>query len=404
MNSRERVLLAFDHRESDRVPIDLSGHRSSGIAALLYPKLRKYLGLPEKKVRIYDPIQQLAIVDEDVLDLFGIDTIEMGRGFSLDEKDWRDWVLPDGTPCQLPVWILPEREEKRWVVRSKSGRIIAQLPDGALYFEQAYYPFLEKDDLEAIPDVLDECMWTTMNAPPGEMDDQLLRDGARRLRATTDRAILGIFGGNLLEMGQFLYRNDQFLTLLAMEPGKVHAFLDKIIGFHLANLERFLRLVGDSIDIVVFGDDLGMQHGPQVSPEMYREFFKPRHKLMWERTKALAPVKVMLHCCGGVYELLPDLIDAGLDAINPVQISCRNMEPWRLKKEFGKDLVFWGGGCDTQQVLPNATPREVRNHVMKQVEIWKHQGGYVFQQVHNILANVPPANVVAMFDAVKSVR
>jgi uroporphyrinogen decarboxylase len=160
--------------------------------------------------------------------------------------------------------------------------------------------------------------------------------------------------------------------------------------------------VGDSIDIIKFGDDLGMQSGPQVSPKMYREFFKPRHKLMWMRAKQLANVIVMLHCCGGVRELLPDLIDAGLDAINPVQISCAGMDAAELKAEFGKEMVFWGGGCDTQTILPDATPEEVRRHVKEQVRILSPGGGFVFQQVHNILAYVSPANVVAMFEAVRA--
>jgi uroporphyrinogen decarboxylase len=134
---------------------------------------------------------------------------------------------------------------------------------------------------------------------------------------------------------------------------------------------------------------------------MYRRIFKPRHKLMWETAKSLAPVKVMLHCCGGVRELLPDLIDAGLDAINPVQISCRGMEPEGLKRDFGRDIVFWGGGCDTREILPLGSPRTVREHVRRQVEIMSKGGGFVFQQVHNILANVPPENIVAMFDAVR---
>ena len=127
MTSRERVLTSLNHREPDRVPVDLSGHRSSGIAALLYPKLRQYLGFPPRPVRVYDPVQQLAIVDDDVLDRFGIDTIELGRGFALRDEDWADWVLPDGTACEMPVWTLPEREEKRWVIRSKTGRVILSL-------------------------------------------------------------------------------------------------------------------------------------------------------------------------------------------------------------------------------------------------------------------------------------
>jgi uroporphyrinogen decarboxylase len=406
MIPRQRILAAMNHKEPDRVPVDFSGHRSSGIAAILYPKLRDYLGLPKRPVRVYDPIQQLAIVDDDVLDLFGVDTIELGRGFALTDNDWADWILPDGTPCKMPVWVVPEREEKRWVLRSKTGRIISQLTDGSLYFEQTYYPFYDHDDFSAIPEAMNESMWCTIASPPGPLADgpkggAAFREGARKFRASTDRAILGLFGGNLFEMGQFLYRNDNFLLLLALEPDKIHKFLDHIVEIHLKNLERYLGLVGECIDIIVFGDDLGMQTGPQISPEMYREFFKPRHKILWERAKSLADVKVLLHCCGGVRELLPDLIDAGLDAINPVQISCRGMDAEELKKEYGRELVFWGGGCDTQRILPLGTPDEIRNHVHTQINTLKNGGGFVFQQVHNILANVPPENVAAMFEAVR---
>ena len=144
-----------------------------------------------------------------------------------------------------------------------------------------------------------------------------------------------------------------------------------------------------------------MQTGPQMSPAMYREFFKPRHSLLWHRAKQLANVKVMLHSCGGIRELIPDLIEAGLDAVNPVQISCRGMDAKGLKADFGKDLVFWGGGCDTQTVLPRGTPEEVRRHVRQQVEILSPGGGFVFQQVHNVMANVPPDNIVAMLEAIR---
>jgi uroporphyrinogen decarboxylase len=408
MNSRERIMCAFNHQEPDRVPIDFSGHRSSGISPILYPRLRAFLGLPPRPVRVYDPIQQMAIVDEDMLDLFGVDTIELGRGFALNDEDWADWVLPDGSPCQMPVWALPEREENRWIIRGKSGKIIAQMPDGVQYFNQAYYPFYEEDNLDMLQEALDECMWSAIASPPGPLvsgpdGDQLFVQGAKKLRASTDRAILGLFGGNLLELGEFLYRNDKFLMLLVLDPARVHDFLDRLVEMHLENLEKYLELVGEYIDIIVFGDDLGMQTGPRISPEMYREFFKPRHSKMWKRVKELANVKVMLHCCGGVRELLPDLIDAGLDAINPVQISCRGMEPGKLKADFGDKLVFWGGGCDTQYILPLGTPDEVRDHVRQNIEIFKKRGGFVFQQVHNILANVPPVNVVAMFDVVNAV-
>jgi uroporphyrinogen decarboxylase len=405
MTPRDRVRTSLDHRQPDRVPVDFGGHRSSGIAAVAYAKLRKALGLPQRPIRVYDPIQQLAIVDDDVLERFHVDTIELGRGFAQDDQYWADWTLPDGTPCQMPQWALPERADGQWVLRAESGRVVGRMPDGALYFEQCYWPYLDHDDLDRLPEALAETIWVAMRTPPGPLamgqhGEQALADGARHLRAHTDRAILALFGGNLLEIGQFLYRNDNFLMLLAANPRRAHEFLDRLTEIHLRNLERFLAAVGPSIDIIVFGDDLGMQKGPQMSPAMYREFFKPRHAAMWRRAKELADVKVMLHCCGGVRPLLADLIEAGLDAINPVQISCSGMDPAGLKRDFGRELTFWGGGCDTHATLPCGTPAEIRQHVRQQIEIFQPDGGFVFQQVHNILANVPPENVIAMFDAV----
>jgi len=387
--------------------VDFGGHRSSGIAAIAYRRLRQALGLDERPIRVYDPIQQLAIIDEDVLDRFEVDTIELGRGFAREDEHWVDWTLPDGTPCQMPAWAAPQREEGRWVLKSESGRVVGQMPDGALYFEQTYWPFLEDDDPARLPEALAECMWVAMRTPPGPLvmgrfGDEALAEGARQLRRHTDRAILALFGGNLLEIGQFLYRNDKFLALLAEDPRRVHRFLDRLVQIHLENLEHFLGVVGPYIDIIVFGDDLGMQSGPQISPRMYREFFKPRHAAMWQRAKELADVKVMLHCCGGVRPLLKDLIEAGLDAINPVQISCAGMDARELKAEFGRELSFWGGGCDTQTVLAKGTPEQVRRHVRRQVAILSPGGGFVFQQVHNVLADVPPENVIAMFEAVNS--
>ena len=296
------------------------------------------------------------------------------------------------------------------MLRSKSGRILATMPDGALYFEQAYWPWVDQEDpdINDIPSAMDESMWCAFASPPGPLgaktDDgrDPLAEGAEKLRESTDRAILGLFGGNLLEIGQFLYRNDRFFMLMAGEPTRARAFLEKLTEMHMANLEQYLASVGAYIDVIVFGDDLGMQTGPQMSPQMYRDLFKPYHAMMWKRAKELADVKINLHCCGGVRELLPDLIEAGLDAINPVQVSCQGMALTDLKRDFGKDLVFWGGGCDTRDVLPNGTPEDIAKHVREQVDIFGRSGGFVFQQVHNTMTNIPPESIVAMLDAVNA--
>lgn len=181
---------------------------------------------------------------------------------------------------------------------------------------------------------------------------------AKRLRETSPRAILGLFGGNLLGIGQLTYGMDKFFMLMASDPKQAHAFLDRAVEFHLANLEKFLSSVGQYIDAIVFNDDLGMQTGPLVSLAMYREFIKPRHKLLWNRVNQLAPIKIILHSCGSIRAFLRDLIEAGVDAINPVQISAAGMDAKQLKAEFGRDLTFWGGGCDTQSVLRVHVPAD----------------------------------------------
>ena len=166
------------------------------------------------------------------------------------------------------------------------------------------------------------------------------------------------------------------------------------------NLREVLGAVGPSADVVLFGDDFGMQTGPQMSTTMYREFYKERERKLWGEAKRLAPVRTQLHCCGGVRPLLDDFIDAGLDSINPVQTNCAGMEPAGLKRDFGGRIAFWGGGCDTQTVLSRGSPAEVRAHVLDRLPVMEEGSGFVFQQIHNIMANVPSENIIAMFDAV----
>jgi len=407
MTSRERILSALNHRETDRIPIDLSGHRSSGIAALAYPKLRAFLDLPPRPVRIYDMVQQLAVVDEDVLDRFGVDTIEMGRAFLLRDEDWKEWELPDGSPCLIPGFINVERRGGDWVVLSDKGQELGLQKQGCLYFEQTHFPLMERgiagDDFSDLEDILGDTIWTGVVHPGAHLDLNEsglteMAQAARNLRSKTERAIIGLFGGNLFEVPQMLYRMDNYLLYLGMYPDDVLRLSHSLCEIYLKNLEKWLGSVGPYIDIIQFGDDLGGQGGPLLSPEMYRRFYKPFHTRLWNRAKELAEVKVMLHGCGGVRELLPDLIDAGLDSINPVQVNARGMEAASLKRDFGRDITLWGGGCDTRDVLPHGTPEEVAYHVSKQVQVLRPGGGFVFQQVHNILADVPPANITAMFE------
>jgi uroporphyrinogen decarboxylase len=409
LTSRERVMMAVNHREPDRVPIDLGGHRSSGIMAIAYNKLKQHLGIETGDIYVYDFVQQLAIIEPEVLDRFGVDTIELGRGFALKPEDWHSWVLPDGTACKIPAFIHPLKVGNDWHVYHDDGTLIAVQKEGCLYFEQTCFPLTGSDDssFDDLASPQEKVMWVSLGTPPapighGEGELERLATGAKALRDSTDRAIIGLFGGNLMEFGQFLFGMANFYLLLAGEPGRAHRFLDKLVEQHLEYLGKFLSAVGPYIDIILFGDDLGMQTGPQISPHMYREFLHPRYELMWETAKKLADVKVMLHCCGGIYPLLPGLIEAGLDIIQPIQTSAKDMEPERLKREFGMDICLWGGGCDTQGVLPRGTSKEVAEDVRGRVSVLGPSGGFVFQQIHNIMADVPPENIVAMLDAVNS--
>jgi uroporphyrinogen decarboxylase len=375
--------------------------------AQAYVRLREALGLPPSAIYVYDFIQQLALIEDDVLEILGIDVVDVGQPFYRQEDYWKDWTLPDGTSCKIPAFIQVEKEGEDWVVRGDENQVICIQKKGTLFFEQTCFPLMESDDdsFEDLEYQFNQVMWSRIGSPPAPagLDTEGLRvreETARALRENTDRAVYGAFGGNLVENGEFLFRIDNFLLLLAADPERIHKLMDRMMEMHLANLQKYLSAAGPYIDVIGFGDDMGMQTGPLFSPEMYREFFKPRHQILWNRAKEFQPgIKVCLHCCGGVYPLLGDMIEAGLDAINPVQFTCTDMEVDRLKREFGKDLVFWGGGCDTQSVLRTATPREVSDHVKRQVDILAPGGGFVFQQVHNILADVPADNIVAMFEA-----
>ena len=180
--------------------------------------------------------------------------------------------------------------------------------------------------------------------------------------------------------------------------------LDALMEIHLVTLENVCNAVGDVVDIIRFGDDLGMDTGPFMRPRIYQQLFKPRHTILCDYVKEHSNMHTFLHSCGSIYKLLPDLIEAGFEIINPVQISSRDMEPERLKKEFGDDITFWGGGADTRRTINHGTPDEVKDHVRHNIEIFSPGGGFVFNTVHNIMPDVPPKNIIAMFEAIDEYR
>ena len=213
-----------------------------------------------------------------------------------------------------------------------------------------------------------------------------------------------VAGCNLFEWGTFLRRIDNFLMDLVLCPAEVERFLDALMERHLASLEKICQAVGDVVDIIRLGDDLGMNTGPFMSPNTYRKLFKPRHTILCDYIKANSSLHTYLHSCGSIYKLMPDLIEAGFEILNPVQTNARDMQPERLKAEFGQDVVFWGGGADTRSVLNQAAPSQVKDHVRENIEILAPGGGFVFNPIHNILPDVPPENIVAMFEAVNEYR
>ena len=408
MTSRERILAAIGHRQPDKVPVDLGATPSSGISAIAYGNLKKHLGLQQGHTRVYDVVQQLAQPEDFILDRFGIDAIDIGRAFNPKDSDWQPTTLMDGQTAQYPAWFHPERQpDGSFIARMKDGLDIAHMPATGTFYDQTYFPYLDDypADFRDLDREMGRILWATLaHSPwdhardPGFWDT--LRERALELRRTSDRALMVVIGCNLFEWGTFLRRMDNFLMDLVAEPEQVERLLDALMERHLATLEKACCAVGDVADVIRFGDDLGTNGGPFMSPNTYRQLFKPRHTILCDYVHKHSKMKTFLHSCGSIRALLPDLIEAGYDVINPVQTTCLGMEAEGLKKDFGKDICFWGGGCDTRTVLPTGTPQEVKDHVKRRLEILMPGGGFVFNTVHNILPDVPPQNIVAMFEAI----
>lgn len=412
MNSRQRVLQAIRHEETERVPVDLGGTPSSGISAIAYNALVGHLHLDVGPAKVYDVVQQLAQPDEQLLDHLGVDVLDIGRTFNTAESDWHEYALPDGSAAMYPKWFRPQpREDGSWIAESRDGTAIAQMPAGGTFFDQTHFPFVEgyPDQWNGLDDAMGKVLWAAfVHSPWDHIEDEgfweTLRTNAADLRQRSSRALMIVVGCNLFEWGTFLRRIDNFLMDLVTEPDNVNRLLDQLMPRHLAFLEKVCRYLGDVADVCRFGDDLGMDSGPFMRPELYRELFKPRHKLLCDYVKQNSSMHTFLHCCGGIRPLIPDLIEAGFEILNPVQISCAGMDSQELKREFGRDIVFWGAGCDTRRILNNGTPEEVKTHVRQQVEIFAPGGGFVFNTVHNILPDVPPQNIVAMFEALHEMQ
>ena len=412
MNARERVLAAINHQEPDGVPVDIGSTPSSGISAIAHYNLKHYLGAPEWPTQVYDVVQQIAQPGEAMLDRFRIDVVDIGRAFDDRPQDWYDITLPDGPPVQFPTWFKPTPQpDGAWDVFNAQGVRVATMPLGANFFDQTCFPYVDgyPDSFADLAQVMPLVHWAGLAHSPwdhaGDADFwQQLRSRALALRASSDRALMIVVGCNLFEWGTFLRRLDNFLVDIVTDPVNVERLLDALMEQHLQTLAKVCTAVGDIADVVRFGDDLGTDQGPFMSPKTYRQIFKPRHKMLTDYVKQNSQMHTFLHSCGSIYKLLPDLIDAGFEIINPVQTIARDMEPKRLKQEFGKDLTFWGGGADTRFTLNRGTPEAVKDNVRSNIEALAGGGGFVFNTVHNILPDVPPANIVAMFEAIDEYR
>ena len=409
MNSRERLLAAINHKEPDRVPIDLGSTPSSGISVVAYQNLIKYLGKTHLKTHVYDVIQEVVQPEMELLDYFHVDVLDIGRNFNTDPDYWHELEAIPGYKALYPKWFnAHEQPDGSKITYGSTGEIIGRMPLGATFFDQVIFPYENgyPGNFRSLSEDMKRTIWGGFGFTPWDWSGQkdfwkLLRKKTLDLKNKTDKALLLGIGCNLFEWGTFIRRMDNFLTDLFLEPSNVDSFLDALMESHMSTLAKTCEAVGDVVDIIKFGDDLGTNNGPFFSAETYNEFFKPRHKMLCDYVKANSSMHTMLHCCGGIYELIPELIEAGFEILNPVQINAVNMEPERLKHEFGNDITFWGGGCDTRSILNRATPQEVKKHVLKNLETFSNGGGYVFNTIHNIMPDVPPENLVAMFDAVE---
>ncbi|MCL5962363.1 MAG: uroporphyrinogen-III decarboxylase [Chloroflexi bacterium] len=372
MTHRERALAALQHGEADRVPIDLGSLRIATLHVVAQRRLQEYLGLDARREKFTSATSQTVFPDERLLIRFGADF----RGLCPNPpSNWQFQLNPVDNSF-VDEWGI------KWVK-----------PPESLYFDIASAPlaFVKAvDDLERYhwPDPRDPARFAG------------LADKAREIYEGTDYAlaISGPMGGQLIHHSSRLMGLENFFTNLAANEPLVQALLEKVLEFQIAFWDAMLDAVGPYAHVVETGDDLGAQNGPLMNPKTYRRIYKKAHQKLISFIKSKADVKVLFHSCGSVYQFIPDFLEVGIDALNPVQYQTRDMDTKRLKSEFGDRLTFWGGACESQHTLPFGTPEEVREEARKRIADLAPGGGFVFAAVHNIQADVPPANIVALFD------
>ncbi len=373
MTPRQRLLTALAHKQPDRVPRDLGG-RVTGITVKAYARLQEHLGLRED-IHITDLNQQLARPSDEVLRRLGIDTRYVMPAIAPAEE--RE-ITEDGTGYSfVDEWGITLRMPK----------------ENGYYFDMVSHPLagLKVEDLDAYP-------WPDPHAPGLTRG---LREHARRLAGETDYAIVGDASASLFERAWYLRGFENFMMDLVTDERFAVALLERLLELRFAQLGDFLDAVGEFIHVMRLGDDIGQQGGPLISPPLYRRLVKPRHREMIRFVKARTDARIFYHSCGSVVEFVPDLIEIGVDILNPIQVSAKGMDPTRLKADYGDRLCFWGG-VDTQHVLPLGTPEEVSREARLRIRQLGAGGGYVLNAVHNIQADVPPENVIALYAAADS--
>lgn len=368
MKSRERVMRTLNHQEPDRIPIDI-GSSVTSIHVEAYMPLKKYLNLDKTRPQIISNMQQVVKVEEPVLKRFNADT----RTVKLNPQ--RDWIeLPNGN--FINEWGI------EWTKSASSH-----------YYDMCRHPLAE-----ATVKDLDKYKWPDPTHPRRLNE---VKEEARALHEDTDYAvILDGFSECLFGLPSWIRGHAQFYTDLISDNKFVNQFLDRLLEYEIELVKYTVGKIGQYIDIVLVEDDLGMEKGPIISPNLYQKMIKPRQKKLYKVIKENTDAKLLLHSCGSVYEFIPDFIEIGVDALNPVQVRAKGMEDTaKLKREFGDKLTFWGGGCDTQRVLPFGNIDEVRQEVKTRIKDLAPGGGFVFTPVHNIQFDVSPEKICTLYDA-----
>jgi uroporphyrinogen decarboxylase len=376
ISSRERLLAALAHQEPDRVPLDLGSTQVTGIHVIAYQRLRQVLGLPPVKPQICDVIQGLALPDADVIERLGVDV----RGlFPLNSHNWQVIEREDGE-----YWSYFDE----WGITHRKPR-----PDG-LYYSLWKAP-LDQPELTVLD--IDRHPWPRLDDPQRIAG---LRGQAEACRAAGYAVVLKDPFAGLFEMAQRIVGMENLLVMMGLNKVLAAALFDKLVELKLSFWEMALPQLADVVDVISQADDYGTQVSQIISPRMFREQLKPRWKTIFDRLRILAPnARRFFHSCGNVRPLLPDYIELGVEILNPVHVRATGMEPAALKRDFGDALVFWGGGVDTQGVLPNGTPQEVKEDVRRNIEALAPGGAFVFNPVHNIQADVSAENLAAMYEA-----